>query len=111
VQDGQDFGEVIPRRLAVGESESRIRDHLEGHAEPVASSVEPGVLLSVDRMQPQRGQVLLGRFALDAVELSQLIPDDSGAPPAQCLAPQPRDLLVTRSQNVSRGIDANSELP
>ena len=82
MQDVQDLGEVIPRRLAVGESESRVRDHLQGHAEPVASAVEPGVLLSVDRMQPQRGQVLLGRFALDAVELGQLIPDDSGAPPA-----------------------------
>jgi hypothetical protein len=95
----------------VGELEPGVRDHLQGHAEPVAAAVEPGVLLSVDRMQAERGQVLLGGFALDAVELSQLIPDDSGAPSAERLVFQQRDLLVTRSHHVSRGLDANAELP
>ena len=111
VQDVQDLGKVIPRRLEFGESESRVRDHLQGHAEPVASAVEPGVLLAVDRMQPQRGQVLLGWFALDAVELAELVPDDSGAPSAHRHVLQLRDLLVTRSQHVSRGLNANAELP
>jgi hypothetical protein len=110
VQDAQDLVELI-LRLVAGEPESVIRDHLQGHAEPVASAVEPGEMLSVDGVQPQRGQLVLAGPALDGVELSELVPDDTSATAADRPLLQSFDLLGSGSVYVTWCHGANALLP
>jgi hypothetical protein len=51
VENGPDRGRVEERELGVG-------DHLKRHAQPVHAAEEPWVLLPVQGVQPQRGQVV-----------------------------------------------------